>query len=171
VLATDHEYGAMDRTWRCLARRAGFSYVRHAVPLPVTTSADLVEGLWAGVTQRTRVIFFSHISSATALIFPVAEICRRARAAGLLTMVDGAHAPGQVPLDLQALGADIYLGACHKWYEPHKPKLCDSHGKDSAFRHHIRRSSRWRLIRNSKGNSPHGEFRQICLCSCRTQSA
>jgi isopenicillin-N epimerase len=81
VLATDHEYGACDRTWRFLSRQHGFDYIRHPIPLPVTTPADLVETFWAGVTPRTRVIFISHLTSATALIFPVEEICRRARAA------------------------------------------------------------------------------------------
>ncbi len=115
VLATDHEYGAMDRTWRYVCRLTGAAYIRQPIPLPVTTHAGLVERFWAGVTARTRVIFISHITSPTALTFPVAEICRRARAAGILSIVDGAHAPGQVPLDLAALGADIYTGACHKW--------------------------------------------------------
>ncbi len=115
VLATDHEYGAMDRAWRFQARSAGFAYVRRPVPLPVTTPAAFVEHFLAGVTERTRVIFISHISSPTALIFPIAEICRRAHAAGLLTMIDGAHAPGQIPLDLHALDVDLYLGAAHKW--------------------------------------------------------
>jgi isopenicillin-N epimerase len=115
ILTTDHEYGALDRTWRYVCDRIGARYVQRAIPLPVTTPADFVEHFWAGVTGRTRIIFISHITSPTALTFPVAEICRRARTAGILTIVDGAHAPGQLPLDLAALGADIYAGACHKW--------------------------------------------------------
>jgi isopenicillin-N epimerase len=115
ILTTDHEYGAMDKTWRYVCAQIGVRYVQRPVPLPVTTHADFVEHFWAGVTERTRVIFFSHITSPTALIFPVTEICQRARAAGILTIVDGAHAPGQLPLNLAELGADIYTGACHKW--------------------------------------------------------
>jgi isopenicillin-N epimerase len=115
ILTTDHEYGAMDRTWRYICDQIGARYVQRPIPLPTTTHADFVEHFWTGVTERTRVIFISHITSPTALIFPVAEICRRARAAGILTIVDGAHAPGQLPLNLVELGADIYTGACHKW--------------------------------------------------------
>ena len=115
ILTTDHEYGALDRTWRYICEQIGVRYVRRPIHLPVTTHADFVERFWAGVTERTRIIFISHITSPTALIFPVAEICRRARAAGILTIVDGAHAPGQLPLNLTELGADIYTGACHKW--------------------------------------------------------
>lgn len=115
ILTTDHEYGAMDRTWRYVCQQAGAHYVQQPMPLPMTTHADFVTAFWAGVTPRTRVIFLSHITSPTALIFPVAEICRLARQAGLLCIVDGAHAPGQIPVDLTAIGADIYTGACHKW--------------------------------------------------------
>jgi isopenicillin-N epimerase len=115
ILTTDHEYGAMDRTWRYICGQIGVRYVQRPIPLPVTTHADFVEHFWAGVTERTRIIFISHITSPTALTFPVAEICRRARAAGILTILDGAHAPGQLPLNLVELGADIYTGACHKW--------------------------------------------------------
>ncbi len=115
ILTTDHEYGALDRTWRYICNQTGARYVQTPIPLPVTTHADFVERFWAGVNERTRVIFLSHVTSPTALIFPVAEICRRARAAGILTIVDGAHAPGQIPLNLSELGADIYSGACHKW--------------------------------------------------------
>ncbi len=115
ILATDHEYGAMDRTWRFICRKTGARYIQQPIPLPVTTYDEFVETFWAGVTERTRVIFISHITSPTALIFPVQEICHRAREAGILSVVDGAHAPSQIPLNLRTLGADIYTGACHKW--------------------------------------------------------
>ena len=124
VLATDHEYGAMVRAWHFNAQNAGFSFIQRPVPLPVTTAEAFVDDFWAGVTPRTRVIFISHITSGTALIFPIAEICRRARAAGILTIVDGAHAPSQLPLNMHELGVDLYIGAGHKW-------LCAPEG--SAF--------------------------------------
>jgi isopenicillin-N epimerase len=115
ILATDHEYGAMDRTWRFICSQTGANYVQTPCPLPMTTPTAFVEGFWKGVNEHTRVIFISHITSPTALIFPVEEICRRARQAGILSVIDGAHAPGQIPLNLTTLGADIYTGACHKW--------------------------------------------------------
>lgn len=115
VLASDHEYGALDHTWQYLARRDGFTYVRQPIPVPVTTVENFVETFWQGVTPRTKIIFLSHITSSTALIFPIAEICNRARQQGIFTIIDGAHAPGQIPLSLDALGADFYSGNLHKW--------------------------------------------------------
>lgn len=115
VLATDHEYGAVDRTWRFICARRGARYINQPIAVPVRDAETIVAQLWAGVTERTRVIAMSHISSSTALTFPVAEICRRARAEGILTLIDGAHAPGQIDLSLDALGADFYTGNCHKW--------------------------------------------------------
>jgi isopenicillin-N epimerase len=115
VLATDHEYGAVDRTWRFICGQRGAHYVNQPVALPLSDPAEVLEQLWAGVTPRTRMLVVSHISSPTALIFPVAEICRRAREAGILTLIDGAHAPGQIDLDMAAIGADFYTGNCHKW--------------------------------------------------------
>ena len=115
VLATDHEYGACDRTWRFLAGKNGFSYLNRPVSVPLASREDFVEQLWQAVTPRTRVIYLSHITSPTALIFPAAELCRRAREDGILTLVDGAHAPGQIPLNLDEIGADFYAGNLHKW--------------------------------------------------------
>jgi isopenicillin-N epimerase len=115
VLTTDHEYGALDRTWRFVCAKRGARYIRQPVPLPVASPEQIVEAVWSGVTERTRVLFFSHITSPTAFIFPAGELVCRAREAGIFTVVDGAHAPGQVELDLAALEADFYAGNCHKW--------------------------------------------------------
>ncbi|MGC8838086.1 MAG: aminotransferase class V-fold PLP-dependent enzyme [Anaerolineae bacterium] len=115
VLSTDHEYGALDRTWRFVCGKRGARYVQRHVPLPLTSPEAFTEAVWAGVTPRTRVLFVSHMTSPTAVLFPLAELLRRARERGILTVVDGAHAPGQVPLDLRSLGADFYAGNCHKW--------------------------------------------------------
>jgi isopenicillin-N epimerase len=115
ILTTDHEYGALDLTWDYLCGKAGAYCVRHQIPLPVTSQAEIVDSFWSAVTPRTRIIFLSHITSPTALIFPIIEICARAREAGILTVIDGAHAPGHIPVDLKAIGADIYSGNCHKW--------------------------------------------------------
>jgi isopenicillin-N epimerase len=115
VLATDHEYGAADLMWQAVCRRAGARYVRARVPVPLGTQAEIADAVFASVTERTRVLFVSHITSPTALLFPVRELCARARAAGLLAVVDGAHGPGQTSLSLGRLGADVYAGNCHKW--------------------------------------------------------
>jgi len=115
VLTTDHEYGACDRMWRFLSQKRGFSYKRQSIPTPIHTADEFVGQLWRGVTAQTKVIFLSHITSPTATIFPVAEVCRRAREQGILTVVDGAHAPGQIQLDLEKIGADFYTGNLHKW--------------------------------------------------------
>lgn len=115
ILTTDHEYGALDKTWEFVCLKTGARYVRQPIPLPVTTAADFVETFWQGVTERTKVIFISHITSPTALTFPIEPIVARAREAGILTIVDGAHVPGQIPLDMTRLGADFYSGNFHKW--------------------------------------------------------
>jgi isopenicillin-N epimerase len=114
VLTTDHEYGAVENCWLHVCRRAGAALIRRPAPFPAS-GEDIVEAVWRGVTPRTRVLFLSHITSSTALRLPVEALCARARAAGILSVIDGAHAPGQIPLDLAALDADFYAGNCHKW--------------------------------------------------------
>jgi isopenicillin-N epimerase len=125
VLTTSHEYGACLHIWNRVCHSRGAALRAVAVPLPFD-AASFTERIWAKVTPRTRVLFLSHLTSTTALIFPVAELCRRARERGIVTILDGAHVPGHIPLDLDALGADFYTGNCHKW-------LCAPKG--SAFLH------------------------------------
>jgi isopenicillin-N epimerase len=102
VLIGDEEYGGMQLLWEYVARRTGAQVVRRAFD-------DLDPG------PRTKVVFCSHIEWSSGRVNDVAEICRRARDAGVLSIVDGAHAPGQIDLDLETIGADVYAGNCHKW--------------------------------------------------------
>ena len=115
ILASNHEYGAMDRTWRFLCSRSGAEYIQASIALPLSDPGQVVDSLWERVSDRTRAIFLSHITSPTAIRFPVEAVCARALEQGILTIIDGAHVPGQIDLDLSALGADFYAGACHKW--------------------------------------------------------
>ena len=115
VLTTNHEYGACDKTWAFIGQKKGFSYIKQPVSYPFKSDEEIVEELWAGVTPRTKVIYISHITSATAVIFPIKEICNRAREEGILTVIDGAHAPGQIDVDLSDIDPDFYCGNLHKW--------------------------------------------------------
>lgn len=115
ILTSDHEYGACDYTWEFVCQKTGATYIHQPIPLPVRSSEEIFEQFWRGVTSRTRVIYLSHITSPTALRLPVEAICARARQNGILTLVDGAHAPGQIFLNLEAIGPDWYVGNCHKW--------------------------------------------------------
>jgi len=115
VLATNHEYGACDHAWEFLCSRNGARYIRQSILLPVGDGAGMAQEFWQGVTSRTKVIYLSHITSPTALRLPVEEICRRARQRGILTVIDAAHSPGQIPVGIESLGADIVFGNCHKW--------------------------------------------------------
>lgn len=115
VLSTDHEYGALDRTWKFLCEKAGAKYIRAPISVPIQSQEAVVDQIWSRVSERTRVLFLSHITSPTALILPIEPLIAKAREAEILTIIDGAHAPGQIPLHLDQLGADVYSGNCHKW--------------------------------------------------------
>jgi isopenicillin-N epimerase len=122
ILATNLEYGALDRTWSYYCKKNKAKYIRQPIGLPVISKEALIEQFWKGYSPRTKAIFISQITSSTALVLPVKEICEMAKEKGLLTIVDGAHVPGHIPLDLSELKADIYTGACHKWMMA--PKGC-----------------------------------------------
>jgi len=115
ILTTNLEYGAMDYGWNYYCEKAGAVYKRQPITLPLTTKEKFIEEFFSGLTANTKAIFISQITSSTALIFPVKEICEIAKSKGLFTIVDGAHVPGHIDLNLQELKADVYTGACHKW--------------------------------------------------------
>jgi isopenicillin-N epimerase len=115
VLTTDHEYGALDKTFDFYAKKKGFVNRRQKISLPLLSKEQFIEEFWKGYTEKTKVVFLSHFTSTTALIFPVKEICERAKELGLITIVDGAHVPGHVPLNLSEIKADYYTGTLHKW--------------------------------------------------------
>jgi isopenicillin-N epimerase len=115
ILLSDHEYGAMHWCWERAARQQGLTL--RTFPLPVTAEdpADLVAACAAAMTERTRLLFFSHVLSPTGLVLPARAICAEARRRGVLTVIDGAHAPGMVPMAVDEVGCDFYGGNCHKW--------------------------------------------------------
>ena len=115
VLTTDHEYGSMNRVWEHVCERQGARYIYRTVTMPITSTERVIDEIWNGVTERTKVLFLSHITSPSAIIFPVAELINRAKKAGIITVIDGAHASGQIDLNMHDLAADFYVGNCHKW--------------------------------------------------------
>jgi isopenicillin-N epimerase len=115
LLLTDHAYGSVARTAAFVARRRGARVRTVTVPFPLRGPSDLVEAIDAGIGPRTRVAVIDHITSLTALVFPVVEIAAQCRARGVPVLVDGAHAPGAVALDVASLGVDWYGGNLHKW--------------------------------------------------------
>ncbi|MFK7804895.1 MAG: aminotransferase class V-fold PLP-dependent enzyme [Anaerolineae bacterium] len=115
VLTTDIEYGACDNCLDFYAGKKEYSVVRQAVTLPAQSAESLFDEIWSGVTPNTKAIFISHITSATAMRLPAEELCRKAREAGIMTIIDGAHAPAHIELNLSSFDPDYYIGACHKW--------------------------------------------------------
>ncbi len=112
---SDHEYGAVVRAWNKWSKKVGGKVIEQPIGLPVSTKEKLIEDISRGITKKTKIIFISHISSATALEFPVKEICDLAKSKEIITIVDGAHAPGLVNVNLNHIGCDFFvagLGLC-----------------------------------------------------------
>lgn len=115
ILATNLEYGAMDKMWSFYEQKTGVKYIRQNITLPLVSKEEFLKEFWKGYNSKTKVVFMNQLTSATALIFPVKEICQKAKELGLLTIIDGAHVPGHIPLDLSDLDPDFYTGTLHKW--------------------------------------------------------
>ncbi len=126
VLLTDHEYGAVRRMWERACEKVGAIVRIVELPLPFRTAQETTEAILAAATNRTCLIVISHITSPTAVILPVAEICHQARKRSIAVAIDGPHAIAQVPLDITELDCDFYAASCHKW-------LCGPFG--SGFLH------------------------------------
>jgi isopenicillin-N epimerase len=115
ILLTDHEYGAMHWCWDRAARRLGLTLRTFALPTRTEDPSEIVAAAIAAMSDRTRLFFFSHVLSPTGLVLPARELCLESRRRGILTMIDGAHAPAFVPLNLADIPCDFYGGNCHKW--------------------------------------------------------
>ena len=126
VLMSNHEYGALVRAWKMWGKKTGVKIIQQDISMPVTTEENFIENFWTGVTDQTKVIFLSHITSSTALIFPIEKIIKLAKEQNILTIIDGAHVPAHIPLNIHELGCDFYTGACHKW-------LCAPKGSSFLF--------------------------------------
>ena len=116
VLLTDHEYGAVRRIWQRACRRARAEEPKIVeLPWPVESSDQIVDAMSRALTDRTRLMVVSHVTSATACVLPAKRLCCLARERGIAICIDGPHALVQVPLALDALGCDFYTASCHKW--------------------------------------------------------
>jgi len=115
ILTTNHEYGALDKTWKFICKKTGAKYIQTDIPLPFLSEEDFIERLEAKITSKTKIIFASHITSSTAIIFPAKKISALAKKHNLFCIIDGAHAPAFIDLSIKKINCDVYVGACHKW--------------------------------------------------------
>jgi isopenicillin-N epimerase len=115
ILLTDHEYGAMHWCWERAAQRQGLAVRTFPLPTMTNRPEGIVGAACAAMNERTRLFFFSHVLSPTGLVLPAKALCAEARRRGVLTLVDGAHAPAFLPLDVDDVAADYYGANCHKW--------------------------------------------------------
>lgn len=115
LLTTNHVYNAVRQTMKYVAERSNARYVEIEIPLPVSSSDEIIAAIETALTSRTRLVVIDHITSPTAIIFPVKEIVKLCAARGVDVLIDGAHAPGMLPLNIEEIGAAYYAGNLHKW--------------------------------------------------------
>lgn len=128
VLLNDHEYGAVRRIWQRACKLAGANLCEVTLPFPADSAEQIVAAIVSGITSRTKLMVFSHITSPTALIFPAAEITRAVHERGVLVCIDGPHAIAQLPVNLAEIDCDYYTASLHKW-------LCAPIGSGFLYAH------------------------------------
>jgi isopenicillin-N epimerase len=156
LLVTDHEYNASRNALNFAAERSGARVIVVNIPFPFRDAKEIITPILERVTARTKLALIDHVTSQTGIILPIAQLVHKLKAHGVDTLVDGAHAPGMVPLNLSELGAAYYTGNCHKW-------LCAPKG--TAFLHV--RSDKQKLIRpltiSHGANSPRKDRSRFLL--------
>ena len=115
VLSSNHEYGALDKAWDFICNKRAAKHIKANIPNPILSEESFIDAFTSRISSRTKVIFLSHITSSTGLVFPIKNIINIAQQKNIITIIDGAHVPGHIELDLTELDADIYTGTCHKW--------------------------------------------------------
>lgn len=115
LLTTNHSYNACKNAMHSVAEKASATVVVAEVPFPLSSSSEIIEAVLECITSKTRLVMLDHISSSTAIIFPLKELVKEIQGRGIDVLVDGAHAPGLIDLSLSELGAAYYTGNCHKW--------------------------------------------------------
>jgi isopenicillin-N epimerase len=148
VLANDHEYGAVLRTWERACRRSGARLVVGQIPVPLTYTGEVVDAIFRSATDRTKLIVFSHVTSPTAIVMPAEAISLAARHRGIPVCIDGPHALAMRPLELARLDCDYYTASCHKW-------LCAPFGSGFLYVHPRRQATMEPLV-VSWGRTPEG---------------
>jgi isopenicillin-N epimerase len=115
ILLTDHEYGAMHWCWERAAQKQGLTLRVVASPKLPKSPSEIIDAICATFSPRTRLLFFSHICAPTGVVMPARQLCEQAQHQGIVTVVDGAHAPAQIAVNLAEIPCDYYAGNCHKW--------------------------------------------------------
>lgn len=147
LLVTDHEYNACRNALNETAAHTGATVTVAQLPFPVDSPEAIVEAILAHVTPRTRLALLDHVTSSTALVLPADRIVRELQARDVAVLVDGAHAPGMISLDIDALGAEFYTGNCHKW-------LCAPKGAAFLWARADRRAGIRPIVTSHGANSP-----------------